>query len=310
MKHTTLFLTLIFIAMTSTSFAQQAESLPQWKFGYVTLYQIEDTASGFAAGTFPEVDKATFDKYATDGKIPSSVSTFLLEIPGIIEIRNGVHTTGYVLFDSGMGTPNGNLIANLGNAMRGDYQPDRVVLVLITHLHGDHIGGLLDGNARRFPNAKVLCSKPEYDYWIKQNNATVEKVKKAYGDDFCGGFTFDEAISIPGDKFFKDRDLVSITPINAIGHTPGHTVFLIESAEQKLMVIGDLLHGAALQFSMPEICAGFDMDKAEAVKARRRILDLAAEENIPVAGMHIPKPGIGFVKKNTSGGYVFSPIEK
>jgi len=61
---------------------------------------------------------------------------------------------------------------------------------------------------------------------------------------------------------------------------------------------------------MPEVCASFDMDQVEAVKARRRILDLAAEENIPIAGMHFPNPGIGFVKKNASDGYDFSPIQE
>ena len=129
-----------------------------------------------------------------------------------------------------------------------------------------------------------------------------ERVKKAYGDDFRGGLTFGRAIH------FK-QNLVSVTPLNATGHTPGHTVFLIESEGQKLMVVGDLLHAAALQFPVPEACARFDMDPPEAVKARRRILDMAAEENIPIAGMHFPAPGIGFVKKNAAGGYDFLPIK-
>ena len=74
------------------------------------------------------------------------------------------------------------------------------------------------------------------------------------------------------------------------------------------MVFGDLLHAAALQFPHPEICAKYDVNPEEAVKSRRRILDMAAEENIPVAGVHIPKPGMGFVKKNADGGYDFTPI--
>ena len=294
MKHTILFLTLILFAMTAAAFAQGTELPPHWKFGHATLYQIEDTASGFAPGTFPTVDQATFDKYATDGRIPSTVSAFLLEYPP---------SGKFVLIDATMG--NGGLTANLGKAMGDKFEPEKVALVLITHLHGDHIAGLLDGEARRFPNANVFCSKPEYEHWVKQNSAAVERVKKAYGDDFRGGFEFDEAVGLPGGD---EEDKVTVTPLNAVGHTPGHTVFLIESSGEKLMVVGDLLHAAALQFPMPEVCASFDMDKTEAVKARRRILDLAAEENILIAGIHFPKPGIGYVKKNADG-YEFVPIQ-
>ena len=288
-------MTLTLFALTSMACAQPSEPLQHWKFGSATLFHIGDTASGFAPETFA-VEKATFDKFATNGRIPSSVSAFLLEYP----------TENYILIDATMGAPNGNFKANLTKAM-GGYHPEKIALVLITHLHGDHIGGLLDRDARCFPNAKVLCSQPEYEYWAAQNNAAFDRVKKVYGDDFCGGFEFDEAISLPGGD---GQSPASVTPLNAIGHTPGHAVFLMESEGEKLMVIGDLLHAAAMQFPMPEICARFDMDTAEAVKARRRILDKAVEENIPVAGMHIPSPGIGFVKKNSDGGYGFSPITR
>ena len=332
MKQMILLTTMIFSAMGSTIFSQESQSPPHWKFGYVTVYRIEDTASGFPPEVFPTVEKATFDKYATDGKIPSSVSAFLLEVPGLYkktEILENRETrtleNGYVLFDAGMGMPNGNLVANLGKAMFGGYQPEKVMLVLITHAHADHIGGLLDGDARRFPNAKVLCSQPEYDHWSKQNNAVFERVKKAYGDDFRGGLVFDqgfaltnsetkfELIPIEDNKKINDmfqRGLVTITPLNAVGHTPGHTAFLIESSGEKMMIIGDLLHGAALQFPMPEVCTRYDMNQAEAVKSRRRILDMAVKENIPIGGVHFPSPGIGFVKKNAAGGYDFSPIKK
>ena len=304
MKHTLLFM--ILLVMTLTTFAQQSEPLPQRKIGDATLYQIQDTAGGFAANTFAGMEKATFDKYATDGRIPSSQTAYLLKF-----------SNTYVLFDATSGTPNGAFTANLAQAMGGKFEPEKISQVWITHLHGDHFGGLLNGDARRFPNAKVQCSSPEYDHWSKQNNVGVERVKKAYGDDFSG-VKIDEwgfmqfrgpsgAGTRPGEESLPGK--FTIHAINAVGHTPGQTVFLIESQGEKLLVIGDLLHAAALQFPLPEICASFDMDKAEAVKSRRRILDMAADENIPVAGMHFPSPGIGFVKKNADG-YEFSPINK
>ena len=298
MKYIILFTSLILAVTTVTIIAQESEPVASYKIGKATLYRIEDTASGFSADVFPAVEKTTFDKYATDGRIPSSVSAFLLEFPP---------SSGFfVLFDAGMGTPNGNLIANIGQAMPDGYQPGKITTVMITHSHGDHIGGLLDGNARRFPNATVVCSKPEYEHWSKQNTAAFERIKKAYGDDFRTLLDFDESIEA---KAYGSL-LASITPLDAAGHTPGHAVFLIESEGEKLMVVGDLLHAAALQFPVPEACARYDMDQAEAVKARRRILDKAAEENIPIAGMHFPSSGIGFVKKNVNGGYDFTPVKE
>ncbi len=317
MKHIPVLIAMFcFAMMTTTAMAQPSKPLPNWEFGFATVCEIEDMASGFSPDVFPSVDKATFEKYATDGKIPSSMSTFLLKSPGI-----GVY--GYVLIDAGLGTPGGALTANIGKAMYGGYQPEKITLVLLTHLHGDHIGGLLDGDARRFPNATVLCSKPEYEYWIKQNNPLVEKVRKAYGYDFRGELAFDAPFFLGGGEKLVlltveeheknnnvfQRGWVSVTPLNAVGHTPGHTAFLIESSDQKLMVIGDLLHAAAMQFPRPDVCARYDVDPAEAVKSRRRLLDMAAKENVPIAGMHIPNPGIGFVTKSADG-YDFSPLKE
>jgi len=307
MKNTFLLLLLFVFVMASTLIAQESEPIAKWKFGHATLYRIEDTASGFSADVFPTVDKATFDKYATGGRIPSSVSAFLLEIPGFRRNSANEPESAYVLFDAALGASNGKFVANLGKAMLGGYHPEKIILVMITHSHGDHIGGLLDGDAKRFPNATVLIySKQEYEYWSKQNNAMFERIKKTYGINFKGEFPLDEAFT----HTIGEAPRISITPLNAVGHTPGHTAFLIESEGEKLIVVGDLLHAAALQFPIPEACARYDMDQAEAVQARRRILDKAAEENIPVAGMHFPNPGIGFVKKNATGGYDFTPIKQ
>ena len=301
MKYTIIILTLSFTLSATTAFAQDAEPLPSWEFGDTSVTRIEDKAPGFTPDIFPTVDKATFDKYAVDGKMPSSVSAFCSpDLKG-----------GYVLFDAALGAPDGKLVENLEKAMGGKYEPEKVRHVFLTHMHGDHIGGLMDGDARRFPNAKVYCSEPEAEYWSTQNNAMVEKVKKAYGKDFRT-FPFRESFyfidktktKTPG----KQPPVVEVIGLDAAGHTPGHTVYYIGAGNGVFIILGDLLHAAALQFPHPEICAKYDMDPEEAVKSRRRILDMAAKHNIPVAGAHIPAPGMGFVKKNADGGYEFTPI--
>ena len=398
MKHTIIILLSISLALSIVpAFAQDAERLSSWEFGLTSITQIEDRASGFTPDIFPGARKETFAKYAVDGKISSSVSAFCFEveqmITSLVKIEKGTFLSvedGHVLIDAALGAPDGKLAENLGKTIWQGYKPEKVLHVFLTHMHGDHIGGLMDGDTRRFPNATVYCSEPEAEYWSTQNNALVEKVKKAYGDDFRT-FSFDEKFvfahsenendyrvvvttqpaaertvflrgfehigklldgdtrrfpntkviySERNDKYWNEEDgellekvkkaygddlrmgewrpsQVIVTPLAAAGHTPGHTAYLIESnteniesADNRFMVIGDLLHAAALQFPHPEICAKYDVDPKEAVKARRRILDMAAEQNIPVGGIHIPKSGMGFVKKNADGGYEFLPLKK
>ena len=292
MKRFTLSLLILCVAM-SHAFAQTDKPLPEWRFGYAMVYAVQDRTSEMAAAIFPDA-KAIFDQSVPDGKAPSSISTFLIRVP-VLNKKNGI----YFLVDTGLGSGSSNLINNLKRAAHGNnITPEDISFVLLTHLHGDHIGGLLDGDKRQFPNAKVLCGKIEYDYWVGQNNPQANKIKSVYGDDFRGEFAFDELLSLG-----NDSKMLTIKTVDARGHTPGHTAFLLESEGQKLMIVGDLVHAAAVQFAHPEVCARYDMDAKQAIESRKRLLDMAAEENIPIAGMHLPGTGFALIKKNDSGGY-------
>jgi glyoxylase-like metal-dependent hydrolase (beta-lactamase superfamily II) len=100
----------------------------------------------------------------------------------------------------------------------------------------------------------------------------------------------------------KSSEIVhGISPIAAYGHTPGHTAFLLESGVEKLLIIGDLLHVALVQFPIPEISATYDMDQKAAATIRRQLLDYAAKNNVPVVGMHIVYPGMGNVSVDGAG---------
>ena len=129
--------------------------------------------------------------------------------------------------------------------------PADIKYLYLTHFHGDHIGGMMKGDSIVFPNAEVYASKVEYDAWLK----------------------------MPSDR--------NVVTMNAEGHTPGHTVY----QAGKLLVIADLIHGAALQLEHPEICAAYDMDKDAAVKSRKHFLRYAKENGLTMAGMHLPPPG-------------------
>ena len=215
---------------------------------------------------FADASDALIDSLKLQNGIPSSMSTFLVETDGI-----------HILFDTGMGAPDSRLLPGLASL---GVNPADIKYMYLTHFHGDHIGGMMKGDSIVFPNAEVYASKVEYDAWLKMpsdRNAQVVKTMNAYKDRLHL-FAFGD--TLPG----------KVVAMEAVGHTPGHTVF----QAGKLLIIGDLIHGAALQLEHPEICATYDMDKQEAIKTRKNLLQYARENGLVIAGMHLPVPA--FIK--------------
>ena len=211
---------------------------------------------------FPDVSDALIDSLSLQNGIPASISTFLVETNGI-----------RILFDTGIGAPDSRLLIGLKSL---GIEPADIKYLYLTHFHGDHIGGMMKGDSVVFPNAEIYASQTEYDAWLKMpadRNAQVVKTMDAYKSRL---HLFEFGDTLPE----------NIVTMNAVGHTPGHTVF----QAGKLLVIGDLIHGAAFQMEHPEICASFDMDKEAAVKSRKQYLQYAKDNRLTMAGMHLPAP--------------------
>ncbi|MGO4437722.1 MBL fold metallo-hydrolase [Rhizobium sp. RAF56] len=204
-----------------------------------------------------------------------------------------------IVVDAGMGAPgrergSGMLMAGLKAA---GYQPDRVTLVLLTHLHLDHIGGLIEDGAPAFPNARYATGEAEYAFWTdKAREGT--PAESGHKLVLSNVKPFAERLTLLKDG---DRATDGISAILAPGHTPGHMAFHVRSGEAQLIMTGDACNHYILSLEEPDWQVRFDMDKAAAAKTRRMLFDRIATDRIPFLGYHMPFPAVGFVEKKGDG---------
>lgn len=213
------------------------------------------------------------------------------------------------LIDTGFadnGPPSaGKLHANMAAA---GFKPDDIDHVIISHLHGDHINGLRYKNGDLvYPKAKIHVCAPEHAFWsdAERRAKAPEGMKGAYGaiDRVFG--------NLPADKLVLFQPDAEIAPgihsVAAFGHTPGHTAIKVESDGQKFMYIADVTNMPALFARRPDWAVMFDMDPDMARETRKRILDMAASENILTGGFHFPFPAMGKITREGEG-YQFTPM--
>lgn len=215
---------------------------------------------------YPEVPDSLWDALGLQKGVPSSMSCLLLQTEG-----------KKILLDAGLGAPFSQLLPKLKEK---GVTPEELQLIYITHLHPDHIVGLLKEGKIVFPNAEVYVNRVEAEAWQAMEgdrSQLAKSVLEAYKSHL---HLFEEGDTLEG----------GVKSIAAYGHTPGHTVFQKDS----ILVIADLIHGAALQLEYPDYCPAYDMNKEAARESRLRILKYARENNLTMYGMHLPSPG--FVK--------------
>ena len=235
----------------------------------VTWIQDNDGEKLMPRTLFSDASDSLYNSLNMPDGIPASVSTFLVKVDG-----------KYILFDAGLGSFVGQLMNRL--AALG-VNADSISAVYLTHFHLDHIGGLLEMDglpniSKAFKNAAIYASKVEYDYWMKEFQT--EKPKQSA-----------IVMSVYKDSLhlfaFGDTLPHGVLAMDAVGHTPGHTAFQLAN----LLIVGDLMHGYALQKDHPEINSNYDMDKPKAAESRKRIMQYARDNKLLMAGMHLPPPG-------------------
>ncbi|HCC54436.1 MAG: MBL fold metallo-hydrolase [Deltaproteobacteria bacterium RIFOXYD12_FULL_55_16] len=224
-------------------------------------------------------------------------------------INTGSHL---VLVDTGAAKLFGPSLGYVLQNMRAaGYEPGQVDTVVITHLHGDHMGGLNDEGGRPvFPKAKVLVSLADNDFWLSQKVADQAPAEKQpyfkMARDTAAPYLADGKW-----QTFSDGSVLvpGIVAVAANGHTPGHTAYAVESEGQKLLIWGDVVHAHAVQFARPGVSIEFDIDQKQAIATRYRLMKEMAASKSLVAGMHLPFPGIGHVRAEGKGRYSWVPIE-
>lgn len=189
-----------------------------------------------------------------------------------------------VLFDTGLDA--GATTAALSSA---GITPDQVDIVVITHMHGDHIGGISgEDGTPTYANARYVTGAMEHNNWSAAANETFDAKIKPLNDKFT--FLDDGGAVVSG-----------ITAMAAPGHTPGHFTYMLDSGGSRLAILADTANHYVWSLAHPDWEVRFDQDKAQAAATRRQILGMLAADRVPFAGYHMPFPAIGYVEANGDG---------
>ncbi|MGM0583208.1 MAG: MBL fold metallo-hydrolase [Pseudomonadota bacterium] len=261
-----------------------------------SLTALHDGTIALSAGDFGGVPADTAEELLAEDA--ASVNAFLY--------RDGTRT---VLIDAGGAgaSPRSGGVAKALAEL--DVDPRQVDTILLTHLHADHISGLVSDGEAAFPFAEIRVHTSEVGHW---NSPLNEKDASRWQRP-----SFEATRALFSAYDYKIRDFgageaeTEVTPgfraVPLPGHTPGHTGYLIGQGRDAVLVWGDVVHSAALQLTRPEAGYRDDVDPDLAVETRRAILERVVEEELRVAGMHLPFPGLGRLTVKDDGTYRWKP---
>ncbi|MBC7579251.1 MAG: MBL fold metallo-hydrolase [Tardiphaga sp.] len=245
----------------------------------------------FPAATEQHASELAHAAFLTPGPLPTAVNAFAVEAGGRL-----------ILIDAGVGPSRGDTLGRLPAEMRAaGLDPALVAAVLLTHLHTDHCGGLLDADGQPvFPNAEILVAEPEWQFWSDPGLAArapaAMRPMISVANQALGAYRQRITRFMPGTE-----PIPGIRSVALAGHTPGHTGFILGSSNDAVFIWADIIHVASYQFPHPEWGLSFDVDQTAAADMRARTFAQVAGDRLRVAGMHLAFPGIGHVVRDGAG---------
>jgi glyoxylase-like metal-dependent hydrolase (beta-lactamase superfamily II) len=223
------------------------------------------------------VDQAAFEALSAENFVPADRTQGFFT-PTLVNTGSEL-----VLFDAGLNAP--GIAAALSAA---GHAPEAIDVVVITHMHGDHIGGLMADGAPTFANARYVTGAVEHNHWAAAGNEGFDRNVRPLSDRTT--FLDDGGAVAPG-----------LTAIAATGHSPGHFAYMIESEGQRMAITADLANHHVWSVARPDWEVRFDMDKPAAADSRRRVLGMLAADRVPFIGYHMPFPAVGYVEAQGEG---------
>lgn len=220
-----------------------------------------------------------------------------------------------VLIDTGAAQCMDNTLGSIEQSLNAaGYQVDDIDVVLLTHLHPDHACGISSvAGQKSFPKATVYVNQQEFDFWKNPENA--KNFPKDKQQLFTGVIQTIAKILQPYQhsqqfKTYKagEQIVAGIKSVASYGHTAGHSSYLIESGQDKLLILGDVVHNQNLQFAHPEIGFAFDYQPKQAIESRQTQFAQAAKQGYWVAGAHLPFPGLGHIRQIKPQQFEWLPV--
>jgi glyoxylase-like metal-dependent hydrolase (beta-lactamase superfamily II) len=312
--HLAIAIALLSLCGTSPTFAQPTGSTPHVAVQGANFYRFRVgavTVTALSDGTVPQdlhalltstaqaKTDALLDASFLHNPVEASINAFLIALPDRLAL---VDTGSGELFGPGNG---GKLLNSLAAA---GYRPEQINDILITHVHTDHSGGLVQGGRIVFPNATVHVGKPDVDFFLNPVNAAASGYDSKY---------FDEAIKtlrpyVGAGKIAAFSNTTEVVPgITATlhpGHTPGSAFYTLTSQGERITFVGDVIHVASVQFPDPTVTIVYDVDPRAAEATREQAFSQLASERELVAAPHLPFPGVGHIRR-ADRGYQWVPVE-